>query len=392
MQNSYTPESTAVSQDGHLRFLDGLRAVAAVFVVIHHQQQPLPTGDKPLLLQLLYRFFFHGHYAVDLFIVLSGFCLMLPALRNNNQLVSNSPLLFFRKRAQRILPPYFLAMALSLLLISTVIGQKTGTRWDASIPVLPFDLFTHVLMIHDIFTSTAPKINGVFWSIAVEWRIYLVFPLLLLLWRRLGGFTTTLLTTTLSLLVWHVLSVMQLPDINLTQWGLCPHYLGLFTMGMMAAYIAYSPSPLCAVIQKKTPWLLLTTVFGVSILLATRFDTLLPWVYTDVLVGLGSVCLLVALKTGRFGRLKAWLSWQPLVLIGTFSYSIYLIHMPILQVIQQYLIFPLNLDALGTTLYLLFIGTALVICLSYLFYLLAERPFIPKKKTTYQQVSSISVS
>ncbi|WP_338875444.1 acyltransferase [Spirosoma sp. SC4-14] len=387
---THTTNSPFTSSPIHIRFLDGLRALAALYVVVHHQQQPLPSGQRPMFDQVMYRLFFHGHYAVDLFIVISGFCLMMPVLRNNLHLASNSPLRFFQKRAQRILPPYFLAMGLSLLLIATLIGQKTGTRWDASIPVTPFDLVTHALMLHDVFMSTASKINGVFWSIAVEWRIYLFFPLLLFCWRRWGSVPATLTTILFGYAIWHFLSVMRFPAINLTQWGLCPHYLGLFGIGMFAAHLAYS-NRIGSDRLDKLPWATLLIGLGAVIILVTRFDTLLPWVYVDLLVGISAGLLLVALGIGKLSRLNALFSWQPLVAMGTFSYSIYLIHMPLIQLIQQYLIFPLHLNRTGTTLYLFLIGTALIVCCSYVFYLLAERPFVPKK-IARPQVGTITVS
>ena len=79
-----------------------------------------------------------GHYVVDLFIVLSGFCLMLPVIRHRGTLPGNT-IIFFKKRIRRILPPYYLAMGFSLLLIITMIGEKTGTRWDISIPITLVD-------------------------------------------------------------------------------------------------------------------------------------------------------------------------------------------------------------------------------------------------------------
>ena len=42
---------------------------------------------------------------------------------------------FFRRRARRLLPPYYASFGLSLLLIWTVIGTRTGTHWDISVPV-----------------------------------------------------------------------------------------------------------------------------------------------------------------------------------------------------------------------------------------------------------------
>ena len=67
----------------HLGYLDSLRALAAIYVVMYHAiyqidpHHPVRTGAAGA-----FRSLFVGHYAVDLFIVLSGFCLMLPVARS----------------------------------------------------------------------------------------------------------------------------------------------------------------------------------------------------------------------------------------------------------------------------------------------------------------------
>ncbi|WP_410959855.1 acyltransferase family protein, partial [Salmonella sp. SAL4356] len=69
-----------------------------------------------------------GHLAVSIFIVISGFCLALPVVAAGDRMRDGS-LNFFKRRARRILPPYYGALAFSLLLIATVLGKKTGSLW-----------------------------------------------------------------------------------------------------------------------------------------------------------------------------------------------------------------------------------------------------------------------
>ena len=84
-------------------FLDGIRALAALYVVVHHAAaeiflSPERQGLSPELIGY-WKYFSFERFAVDAFIVLSGFCLMLPALK---------PSLagFFLRRFRRIYPPY----------------------------------------------------------------------------------------------------------------------------------------------------------------------------------------------------------------------------------------------------------------------------------------------
>src|SRR5205807_7495201 len=120
----------------------------------------LPSGPwRHLLFLALF-----GRLAVALFIVISGFCLMLPVSRRELDLRGGVPR-FFAKRARRILPPYYASIVLALLLLPVRVG-----KWD---------LLSHLLLIQNLDPTRAVAINGVLWSIAVEWQIYFWFPLFL---------------------------------------------------------------------------------------------------------------------------------------------------------------------------------------------------------------------
>ena len=202
---------------------------------------------------------FHGGPTVDLFIVLSGFCLMLPVIKNSYTL-GVSMVRFYVKRAIRILPPYYLAMISCLILISLFIGWKNGTHWDSSIPLKSNDVITHVLLIHDIFNSHIGKINHAFWSISVECRIYLFFPILIFIWRLFGPYYVVSFSTILSIILYIVISRLHIryPNINLSFPGVNPYIL-LFTIGMVAANYSYS-NRIRFNWEYKIPWGLLSIV------------------------------------------------------------------------------------------------------------------------------------
>jgi peptidoglycan/LPS O-acetylase OafA/YrhL len=358
----------------HLEFLDGFRAMAALYVVIHHASMHVAIEWNSLPQKIIYKLANEGHYAVDIFIVLSGFCLMLPIVRNNGSLKEGS-WQFFLKRAKRILPPYYLALAFTLLLIYTLIGNKTGTHWDGSIPVTNWDIFTRLTLLQDVFLSTKSKINYAFWSISVEWRIYLLFPLLVVSWKKRGPFFTTFLAVVVSFALWFMLEPTGL---NLGKTGISPHYIGLFCMGMLATQLAYAKQKSFAELNKSLPWLHL--VIGSMLLTAIAHLMKEQWVLLDLMVGCTAAILLIALASGKLPSLHRILSCRPLVFIGTFAYSIYLVHAPLLQLISQYVLHPLQLSSLAGLIFMITAGTFLVVAASYLFYLVAEKPFINKKK------------
>src|SRR6185369_3527958 len=126
----------------HLDFLDGVRGCAALYVVAHHAMLNLPPATLSAD-SLMRRAFALGHFSVDVFIVLSGFCLMLPVLRRPGH-VGLWP--FIGRRAVRILPTYYAALLVSLVLIDTVIGRPSGTHWDVSLPVTERDIALHLML------------------------------------------------------------------------------------------------------------------------------------------------------------------------------------------------------------------------------------------------------
>jgi len=371
----------------HVAYLDGLRALAALFVVLHHclLQVDFRAVHLPTFLGGCIGIFAFGHYAVDVFIVLSGFCLALPVVKGNGHL-SKGAFNFLAKRARRILPPYYLALAFSLLLIYFAIGHKTGTHWDVSLPVDRTSLITHLFLVQDMFYNTSPKINHAFWSISVEWRIYFLFPLLMASRRRWGSVTVAISSVAVSYLAryigHHLHPFSQFGRVDL--FGSDPQYLGLFAMGLLGADVAFGlTSPMSYLRKPKFAWMLL----ALSTLAMTLVSEVKLWhggviaiSYADFFVGIWAISLMIAAANTEMGWLNKALSWRPLVAIGTFAYSIYLIHGPLIQVVWQYILFPLRSNPLLMFFGLCMIGTPLIVGCSYLFFLLCERPFLNRRK------------
>ena len=386
--------STLVTKEKqtHLLYLDSLRGVAALLVVLHHTCLQVNFTGVPL--SVLHRsilfWFQNGHYSVDFFIVLSGFCLMIPATRNGYDL-PNGKLDFFKRRARRILPPYYLAMAFSLILIWTCIGRRTGTDWDMSVPVSWSDIVSHIALVQDIIITESYKIDRVFWSIAVEWRIYFLFPLLLLLWRQRGPGQALLAVAVLALGLVLLLQYLHsyYPLLNNSTTGIVPHYILLFALGMLGADIMLKQRTALAA-WPLGHWAAALLGLTLVLLAATALKRLeiveLPWQLVDVVVGAWSVSLLLLCHHLQDSprtwarKLTAVINWRPLVLVGTFGYSLYLIHAPLLQVLWQYALPPLHLSPFATFAWLATWGTVIILAVSYLFFLTCEKPFMTKKR------------
>lgn len=376
----------------HINFLDGLRALAALFVLFSHVWYqiwpavfpPFGYGCRPTGLTLFFTsWLYYGHFAVVVFIVLSGFCLMLPVIKNNGVLRGGT-LQFFKRRSRRILPPYYFGLLFSLLLIWFFVSTKTGTQWDISIPVTQNGLITNLLMFQDLAATT--EINYVFWSIALESHLYIFFPLLVISWQRFGSIKTTLVT---GLLIYSTIILLEIAQVK----EIPPQFLGLcfyFVLGMLAATIVFSQDKLGELVRKHFPWHLSVTGLILTIIFFCYlwgFDIAEErFAFLDTLCAFSTLSLLVAASRPGTNKIRNFLESSPLVFIGTFSYSLYLIHAPLLQIIWQYLLHPLHIGKVFEFVLLILLGTPMIISAAYIFFLYCERPFLNTR-----QVSSLKL-
>jgi len=364
-----------------LAYLDGLRALAASYVLGFHAVLGFGAHQLTGPWRILRRAFAFGHEAVAVFIVLSGYCLMLPVIRGQHGTkVALVP--FMRRRAFRILPPYFAALAGSLLLMASVSALRTpnsGTIWDDSLPGLELGaVLSHLLVVHNWFPAWSYQINGPLWSVASEWQIYFFFPLLLLpVWQRLG------IVATLS--VAAVLGYTPLLFARSAAMVMIPWYLLLFVFGMLAAAVGFSPEPRLKRWREGVPWQL---VCGLVWLGCGTFAMVMGQFWfahkplADLLVGLATTTLLIYL-TGRSasaqrGRLLPLLESKALTGLGHFSYSLYLTHLPVLALLY-FALHPLGWSPAQLALVLLGCGTLASLVVAYAFHVVIERRFIVKR-------------
>lgn len=163
----------------HIGVLDGIRAVAILVIVWYHlwQQSWLMPIVGPVNLDWLPR---NGSILVDMMILLSGFCLFLPYAREmvyGERAQSTSD--FYIKRVARIMPSYYVAVIIAL-----VVGIALGGF--VNLANILGDLLPHLIFLHNWFivSTQATQLNAVLWTVAVEVQFYLFFPLIVKCFRR----------------------------------------------------------------------------------------------------------------------------------------------------------------------------------------------------------------
>jgi len=373
---------TAETARPNYDFVTGLRGIAASYVLLSHVwyqiwpavPEPFGYGRRPEgVIAWLTGWLYFGHFGVVIFIVVSGFCLMLPVAGNGDRIRGGIPA-YLRRRIRRIVPPYYFAMILTLLAIYFLIGEKTGSQWDIALPVTSFGILTHMALVNDLFEST--RINYVYWSIALEAQLYLLFPLLVWFVRRQGLATALVLSVSLVYGTIIGLELYGLTSIPPQFVGMCAYFIfGLAT----AKIINMNDCQLMSRVQNINIYKMGILLIALAYLCAIRlgFDAAeRHFAFLDTLVALGTALFLIAASRSERSPARIFFESPFLLRIGTFSYSLYLIHAPILQIIWQYIIIPFRMSENNQFIALLVIAVPLVLVMAYCFFLLFERPFM----------------
>lgn len=181
------------NQSTHIPRIDVLRAGAILVVFSFHFYSAVFGSlaytwngpwyhwvDSPSLLGIASRLtMLNGTLGVYLFFVISGLCIRLSQLSTSNFSLWH----FYWRRFWRIYPPYLLA-----LLICIAVQHTSDLR----------DIIAHLFLIHNFTLPYFISINTPFWSLALEFQVYLMYPLLLLMHERLGRNATAAILFALS--------------------------------------------------------------------------------------------------------------------------------------------------------------------------------------------------
>lgn len=313
------------------RALYGLRAVAALAVIVTHVA--FWTGN--------YTTGWAGRAAarldvsVALFFVVSGFLLTLPMFRAAARGRPQPSLRgYARRRALRILPAYWIAVALALLLLPSNRGADAGTWWR------------HLLLLQIYGPGWSADGLVQTWSLCTEVSFYLVLPLLV---RRLCGRPGApwrprrvlagigaLTLAGYGWLLWVSADTAVLGPLNL--W--LPSFAGWFGAGMAMAVLTESPPRIGRRLRElaASPGTCLAGAAALYALACTDvagplgLDRPAPaevLVKNALYLGVG-VLAVAPLVLGGGGWWGVLLSTRPAVYIGQISYGLFLYHMTVL--------------------------------------------------------------
>jgi peptidoglycan/LPS O-acetylase OafA/YrhL len=352
-------------------YVEGIRALACLTVVLNHAvAEAFPVlyhVDIPPMLSFLKLWFAFGHHAVTAFIVVSGFCLGVP-LAGADFLKPVAFGQFMARRIARIVPPYYVALVISLLVCYTMFKFPSGMHFDFSAHPRPSDIAAHFLLIQNVFGTG--QINYSFWSIATELHIYMLFPFLVAMLRKRNGWMAV---GAIAVVAYGISYIVM--DTRLDRAAI--HFVGAFICGIAASWVTRSEHPVAERLRAFSAWSLVALgglagiAFWTKSLPFAQYQAL--QLAQDSVVMLAITALLIACTKVK-SPLRVLLEAKPLVWIGERSYSLYLLHVPIQAALLKVAISMFDLTHTERLVFSLTFGFAILLGMTWIFHKVVEVP------------------
>jgi peptidoglycan/LPS O-acetylase OafA/YrhL len=275
--------------------LDAWRAIAALAVVVFHCTSTVVTPEMGWWARAL----LYGWAGVFIFFPISGYCILAALWRDDQATLGD----FLKRRWRRIAPPYWAS-----ILVAVMVGLAAAPFNHHALAYLDLGLSTWiaVLTLTQVWVHSADVVNSVYWTLCYEEQFYLVVGLTLLAPARYR--LHLLVAVTVFSALYHF---AQWPA-SLRIEGLFLKYWLEFACGIAAfvwlrlpelrvwAIVMFGLIAVSAIVSGSLG-LTTSAAASVAFIVLARFDD--------------------AIASTRVGT--------ALISIGLFSYSLYLVHVPI---------------------------------------------------------------
>jgi len=294
-----------------LNILEAVRGGAALYVFIGH----FIIGSFIDKTQAFIFFFKFGQEAVILFFLMSGFVIELSYKKK-----PISFLTYFKKRFFRIYP-------LFLISISLVFGYKILS----GLPIEIKTLFGNLFMLQDMDSLKPGTIIGTYgnsalWSLSYEWWFYMLF---IPISRFKNKNVLALIIVVLSAIIYFIYPV------QLFRWLM---YFGIWWSGVILADLYLNKELNIKYILTKiiVPFLLFPSLFLSFKAFTTAFDSTGVYPALDIRHFTSAIIFII---TAFIWKKNNWIGFpifKPLEKIAPFSYGLYVLHLPIIMILEPF--------------------------------------------------------
>ena len=310
----------------YLTTLTPLRGIAALLVVVFHANLML----KPFIPRGEGSFINAGWLWVDFFFILSGFILSYVYSNTfKEQTHSSTYWKYIGARFARIYPLHFFTLIWSLICALFIHAYANNMDPFFATMLNPNAAPASVLLIQSLHLYRTPPLNTPSWSLSTEWWVYMIFPFLVPYFSRIrvkGMIFTLVLITGFFLVIKYLLGppftpfTGGSPSINVTaDFGIFRCLAG-FLLGMLA-FTFYNINGGYRFLKQDFSFL----IFFVGAIAAMSFSA------EDMFI-LAFFPFIILAAAYNNGTIKRLLETAPLQRLGDWSFSIYMVHVPIMQI------------------------------------------------------------
>ena len=333
---------TRPPEAGVIPALDGLRGIAILMVMLHHFTYYRPDSGTDALIGSVP---FFGWAGVDLFFVLSGFLItgILLDTRGSERYFTT----FYARRTLRIFPLYYLVLFLALIVLPKFPAVHPVLAGQAEVP----PQWPYWLYLTNFAVAERGWVHGwvdVAWSLAIEEHFYLVWPLVIWLCppRLVALLCAVILVAEPITRVSARTTMEQALPIYVVTW---------FRLDGLAVGALLAVAQRRGLLPALDRWVPLVVIAGVAGIIVCTILGGHTWWWNRRMQQYGYSLIAVTAGAMLVGAItRPANSWWPRMLsagwlraFGKYSYALYLLHLPVMRAVHDYIFNPEEYETLG---------------------------------------------
>lgn len=253
--------------------------------------------------------FGYGWTGVQLFLIISGYLIHLSFLKSKTEKYDFKK--FYIRRFFRIYPPYLVVLLFLAFQYNREVLKNANQFWD---------FVSHLTMTYNLQDATFFSFNGAFWSLALEVQLYLIYPLFLWFRTKLGIRKTIFLLLTTYILFTLIFNFTYTPNFYFALQNLVFKSWIIWGLGAFLAEIHWQSKRLFRV----SGW----AIIGLLLLVSWVKATAITLAINDLI---WASFFIVFIDYYLFSSKNGLNLFEKMLSkIGEVSYSMYLIHLPII--------------------------------------------------------------